>query len=109
MPNIHRPSARTAGPEDRWLRDREAGGQRHGPRALAEVDLGIRVHGNRPAHELAALSRPVIAILLRRSGIPGSGAPLPQFAPDGSTWQRTVGEIGPPTAHRSRINSSASS
>lgn len=69
--------------------------QRHGPRALAEVDLGIRVHRNRPTHELAAMSRQVIATLLQRLGIPDSGAPLPQFALDGSTWQRTVSEIGP--------------
>ncbi|GAB2567843.1 glucosyl-3-phosphoglycerate synthase [Nocardia heshunensis] len=69
--------------------------RRHGLDAIAEVELGTRIHRNRPTHELAAMSRQVIATLLDRLGVADSGAPLPQFTLDGSAWRRDLSAIGP--------------
>jgi glucosyl-3-phosphoglycerate synthase len=58
--------------------------------AIAQVNLGVRAHRNRPLAELGAMSRQVIATLLSRCGIPDSGVGLTQFfavgpdGPDGS-------------------------
>ncbi len=41
--------------------------------AIAQVNLGVREHRNRPLTELASMSRQVIATLLSRCGIPDSG------------------------------------
>jgi glucosyl-3-phosphoglycerate synthase len=61
--------------------------------AIAQVNLGVRAHRNRPLAELGAMSRQVIATLLSRCGIPDSGVGLTQFfadGPDGSNYtQRT--------------------
>jgi glucosyl-3-phosphoglycerate synthase len=53
--------------------------------AIAQVNLGVRAHRNRPLAELGAMSRQVIATLFARCGIPDSGAGLTQFfaGPDG--------------------------
>ncbi len=54
--------------------------------AIAQVNLGVREHRNRPLAELGAMSRQVIATLLSRCGIPDSGVGLTQFfagGPDG--------------------------
>ena len=54
--------------------------------AIAQVNLGVREHRNRPLAELGAMSRQVIATLLLRCGIPDSGVGLTQFfagGPDG--------------------------
>ncbi|OBK16126.1 glucosyl-3-phosphoglycerate synthase [Mycobacterium asiaticum] len=51
--------------------------------AIAQVNLGVRAHRNRPLEELGAMSRQVIATLLSRCGIPDSGAGLTQFFPVG--------------------------
>ncbi len=61
--------------------------------AIAQVNLGVRAHRNRPLAELGAMSRQVIATLLSRCGVPDSGVGLTQFlaerpgAPDGSGVQ----------------------
>jgi glucosyl-3-phosphoglycerate synthase len=47
--------------------------------AIAQVNLGVRAHRNRPLEELGAMSRQVIATLLSRCGIPDSGVGLTQF------------------------------
>jgi len=47
--------------------------------AIAQVNLGVRAHRNRPLNELGAMSRQVIATLFARCGIPDSGAGLTQF------------------------------
>ncbi|OBA77963.1 glucosyl-3-phosphoglycerate synthase [Mycobacterium sp. 1164966.3] len=47
--------------------------------AIAQVNLGVRAHRNRPLTELGAMSRQVIATLFSRCGIPDSGAGLTQF------------------------------
>jgi glucosyl-3-phosphoglycerate synthase len=51
--------------------------------AIAQVNLGVRAHRNRPLPELGAMSRQVIATLLSRCGIPDSGVGLTQFVADG--------------------------
>ncbi|OBA62017.1 glucosyl-3-phosphoglycerate synthase [Mycobacterium sp. 1100029.7] len=50
--------------------------------AIAQVNLGMRAHRNRPLGELGAMSRQVIATLLSRCGIPDSGVGLTQFVAD---------------------------
>jgi glucosyl-3-phosphoglycerate synthase len=50
---------------------------------IAQVNLGVRAHRNRPLTELGAMSRQVIATLLSRCGIPDSGVGLTQFFVDG--------------------------
>ena len=52
--------------------------------AIAQVNLGVRSHRNRPLIELGAMSRQVIATLLSRCGIADSGIGLTQFLPDGA-------------------------
>ncbi len=51
--------------------------------AIAQVNLGVRAHRNRPLAELGAMSRQVVATLLSRCGIPDSGVGLTQFFADG--------------------------
>ncbi len=58
--------------------------------AIAQVNLGVRAHRNRPLAELGVMSRQVIATLLSRCGIPDSGVGLTQFFADGEDYaQRT--------------------
>lgn len=54
--------------------------------AIAQVNLGVRTHRNRPLSELGPMSRQIIATLLTRCGIADSGVGLTQFFPgaDGS-------------------------
>lgn len=54
--------------------------------AIAQVNLGVRAHRNRPLEELGAMSRQVIATLLSRCGIPDSGVGLTQFIPMGDGY-----------------------
>ncbi|OBJ54367.1 glucosyl-3-phosphoglycerate synthase [Mycobacterium sp. 1423905.2] len=54
--------------------------------AIAQVNLGVRAHRNRPLAELGAMSRQVIATLLSRCGIPDSGVGLTQFLPAGDSY-----------------------
>jgi glucosyl-3-phosphoglycerate synthase len=54
--------------------------------AIAQVNLGVRTHRNRPLTELASMSRQVIATLLTRCGIPDSGVGLTQFYADGNDY-----------------------
>ena len=60
---------------------------RYGLDAIAQVNLGVRTHRNRPLSELGPMSRQIIATLLTRCGIADSGAGLTQFfpAPDGGS------------------------
>jgi glucosyl-3-phosphoglycerate synthase len=51
--------------------------------AIAQANLGVRAHRNRPLAELGVMSRQVIATLLSRCGIPDSGLGLTQFVADG--------------------------
>lgn len=51
--------------------------------AIAQVNLGVRAHRNRPLDELSVMSRQVVATLLSRCGVPDSGVGLTQFFADG--------------------------
>ncbi|BBU21742.1 glucosyl-3-phosphoglycerate synthase [Mycobacterium heckeshornense] len=71
--------------------------------AIAQVNLGVRAHRNRPLAELGAMSRQVIATLLSRCGIPDSGVGLTQFFADGDgytprTWPVSLVDRPPMSA-----------
>ncbi|PPJ09731.1 glucosyl-3-phosphoglycerate synthase [Nocardia nova] len=66
---------------------------RYGRAAIDEVDLGIRIHRNRPTHELAVMSRQIIATLLARLDIPDSGVGLTQFRPEAAGWRRVTSPV----------------
>jgi glucosyl-3-phosphoglycerate synthase len=61
--------------------------------AIAQVNLGVRAHRNRPLTELSAMSRQVIATLLSRCGISDSGSGLIQFFADGSDYTPLVSSV----------------
>lgn len=61
--------------------------------AIAQVNLGVREHRNRPLTELASMSRQVIATLLSRCGIPDSGVGLTQFFADGDDYTARHSEV----------------
>ncbi len=54
--------------------------------AIAQVNLGVRAHRNRPLTELGGMSRQVIATLLSRCGVDDSGIGLTQFFADGDGY-----------------------
>lgn len=54
--------------------------------AIAQVNLGLRIHRNRPLTELGAMSRQVVATLLSRCGVADSGVGLTQFFADGAGY-----------------------
>jgi glucosyl-3-phosphoglycerate synthase len=75
--------------------------------AIAQVNLGVRAHRNRPLSELGAMSRQVIATLLSRCGIPDSGVGLTQFFADGDgyaqhTWPLSLVDRPPMKVLRPR-------
>ena len=59
---------------------------RFGLGAIAQVNLGVRTHRNRPLSELGPMSRQIIATLLTRCGITDLGVGLTQFIPDGDGY-----------------------
>ncbi|MFV8245529.1 glucosyl-3-phosphoglycerate synthase [Mycolicibacterium peregrinum] len=61
--------------------------------AIAQVNLGVRAHRNRPLTELASMSRQVIATLLSRCGIADSGVGLTQFYADGDDFTPRVSSV----------------
>ena len=61
--------------------------------ALAQVNLGVRTHRNRPLTELASMSRQVIATLLSRCGIADSGVGLTQFFADGEDYTPRISTV----------------
>ncbi|EGD56888.1 glucosyl-3-phosphoglycerate synthase [Gordonia neofelifaecis] len=65
---------------------------RYGISGIAQVNLGVRSHRNRPLHELSVMSRQIVATLLERCGIADSGVGLTQFVPepDGGFTPRTT-------------------
>lgn len=63
---------------------------RFGLNAIAQVNLGVRTHRNRPLSELGPMSRQIIATLLTRCGIPDSGVGLTQFFPGESNHDGPV-------------------
>jgi glucosyl-3-phosphoglycerate synthase len=69
---------------------------RFGLGAIAQVNLGVRTHRNRPLSELGPMSRQIIATLLTRCGIKDSGIGLTQFFPggDGAVGVQAVQSVG---------------
>lgn len=63
---------------------------RHGLQSIAQVNLGVRVHRNRPLQDLAPMSRQIIATLLTRCDVADSGAGLTQFLPGAGYQQQTT-------------------
>ena len=82
--------------------------QRIGLGAMAEVDLGERVHRNRPLSELAPQARSVVRAILARAGVDGGveaplGRRLRRFEASsldvsGATTSEAAGEAGPSVA-----------
>lgn len=75
--------------------------------AIAQVNLGVRAHRNRPLEELGAMSRQVMATLLSRCGISDSGEGLTQFFPVGDgysrcTWPVSLADRPPMNVFRPR-------
>ena len=68
---------------------------RYGLDAIAQVNLGVRTHRNRPLSELGPMSRQIVATLLTRCGVADSGVGLTQFLPGGD---------GGPGDYRSRTS-----
>lgn len=64
-----------------------------GLNGIAQVNLGVRTHRNRPLTELASMSRQVIATLLSRCGIEDSGVGLTQFFADGEDFTPRTSEV----------------
>ncbi|WP_051025379.1 MULTISPECIES: glucosyl-3-phosphoglycerate synthase [Nocardia] len=86
---------------------------RYGRAAIGEVDLGVRIHRNRPTHELAVMSRQIIATLLARLDIADSGVGLTQFRPGATGWRRVTTPVSaaerPPLASLVTTNPAAGS
>lgn len=61
--------------------------------AIAQVNLGVRTHRNRPLSELGPMSRQIIATLLTRCGIPDSGVGLTQFLPDADGYRTRTSTV----------------
>ncbi len=61
--------------------------------AIAQVNLGVRTHRNRPLTELASMARQVIATLLTRCGVPDSGVGLTQFFADGEDYTPRISTV----------------
>jgi len=59
---------------------------RFGLGAMAECDLGVRIHRNRPLHELAPQASAIIRTVLHRAGVdlPAGAAPVLERAPANS-------------------------
>ncbi|MEJ8278408.1 glucosyl-3-phosphoglycerate synthase [Pseudonocardia spirodelae] len=64
------------------LLDTDADPVAGGTTAIAQADLGVRRHRNRPLHELGRTAREVLATALARCGVEDSGAGLTAFLPD---------------------------
>ncbi|GAA1889240.1 glucosyl-3-phosphoglycerate synthase [Williamsia serinedens] len=52
---------------------------RYGMPGIAQVNLGVRTHRNRPLIELGVMSRQIVGTFMRRCGIDDSGVGLTQF------------------------------
>lgn len=66
---------------------------RLGLNAIAQVNLGVRKHRNRPLAELGVMSRQIIGTMLRRCGVEDSGAALTQYLVDGDSFVPSTTEV----------------
>ncbi|SDJ31641.1 glucosyl-3-phosphoglycerate synthase [Frankineae bacterium MT45] len=67
--------------------------RRYGMEAIAQVNLGVRTHRNRPLNELAVMSRQILASALARLGIADSGIDLSTFGYDGTRYSADGGSL----------------
>ena len=51
----------------------------HGPGAMAQVDLGVREHRNRPIDQLALQATAIMATALRRAGLDRPSVMAPEL------------------------------
>jgi glucosyl-3-phosphoglycerate synthase len=68
---------------------------RFGPDVLAQVDLGSRVHRNRPLRQLGPQSAAILAMALGRAGVANIGDPLVMARPEFGDAEITVGDLPP--------------
>ncbi|MFD4367897.1 glucosyl-3-phosphoglycerate synthase [Rhodococcus sp. NPDC058521] len=61
--------------------------------AIAQVNLGVRKHRNRPLSELGVMSRQIIGTMMRRCGVDDSGEGLTQFLVDGDSFVPSTTEV----------------
>ncbi|NLE80955.1 MAG: glucosyl-3-phosphoglycerate synthase [Rhodococcus sp.] len=61
--------------------------------AIAQVNLGVRKHRNRPLSELGVMSRQIIGTILRRCGMEDSGAGLTQYLVDGDSFVPSTTDV----------------
>lgn len=66
---------------------------RRGMDAIAQVNLGTRAHRNRPLHELAPMSRQIMAAILQRCSVADSGVALSQFSSGPNGFERNRGDL----------------
>lgn len=68
---------------------------RFGAEVLAQVDLGSRVHRNRPLRQLGPQSAAILAMALRRAGVTSIDDPLIMARPEFGDAEITVGDLPP--------------
>lgn len=68
--------------------------RRHGPAAIAQVDLGVRGHRHQDLLDLGAMATQIMAALARRAGRwEGSAVSLQQFVPGAGGIERRVRDV----------------
>lgn len=61
--------------------------------AIAQVNLGVRKHRNRPLTDLGFMSRQILATLLERVGVGDSGVGLTQYLPAGESFEAVTSPV----------------
>ena len=61
--------------------------------AIAQVNLGVRKHRNRPLTDLGFMSRQILATLLERVGVRDSGVGLTQYLPAGDSFTELTSPV----------------
>ncbi|MGH1489707.1 MAG: SpoIID/LytB domain-containing protein [Acidimicrobiales bacterium] len=69
--------------------------KRFGDEIIAQVDLGSRVHRNRPLRQLGPQSAAILAMALRRSGIDIPDGPLTMRRPEFGDAHIKIGDLPP--------------
>lgn len=68
--------------------------ERYGLSAIAQVNLGVRIHRNRPLHELGVMARQLLGTVLDRCGVDaGDGAAFAQFVQLDEEWVAECTEV----------------
>ncbi|MFC5287276.1 glucosyl-3-phosphoglycerate synthase [Actinokineospora guangxiensis] len=60
--------------------------QRHGPDAIAQVNLGVRKHRNRSLQQLGVMARQILGTVFARCDIPVASSTLTQFVQVAGEW-----------------------